>query len=322
MSSVYFATNRNPVMQDGAIVDFGPNFSEAGLHDLRFGVAEVVDGKMVSLSVAPEDTESPASIEVFARIKEKMATQGRDTLVNIHGYATPFRGAVEGLWRTKEAYKDANLNVVLFSWPSDGAHAPHDYGNDRHDAEASGLAFARGLLKLADFLKDGEACGRRIHLLAHSMGNFVLRHALQQLIAQAQGNRLPLMFANLFSMAADEDADALDCMAKWARLPELAKAVHVYMNVHDLALQGSNLTKGNPDRLGNTGPAYPMNLPAKVTVVDVSRVDNLFNDLVGHGYYDQVPQVIADVLQVLQGKEPEEVQGRFYVPAKNRYRLT
>jgi esterase/lipase superfamily enzyme len=316
MSAIYFATNRNPVEQDGTIVDFGINFSQAGLHDLRFGVAE-----MVSVSVFPEEGSSPASIEVFARVKAKMAEQARDTLVLIHGYATSFRQAIEGAHKTKEAYKSANLNVILFSWPSDGAHAPHDYGNDRHDAQASGLAFARGILKLAEFLEAGKPCGRRIHLLAHSMGNFVLRHALQALIAQAPGDRLPLLFTNIFNMAADEDADAFDKPEKYARLPELAKAVNVYINAHDHALQGSTLTKGNPDRLGNTGPATPQNLPAKVTVVDVTKTDRLFLDLVGHGYYDENPTVIRDVLQVLAGAEAEDIPTRIYVPAKNRYRI-
>ena len=243
----------------------------------------------------------------------------RNTVIMILGFATPFEQALIGAAKTKAAYGPANLNVFLFSWPSDGRNAPHDYGNDRHDAQSSGLAFARGLMKLVAFLREGDACGQRVHLLAHSMGNYVLRHTLQEMIKMTPTGRLPRVFDNIFSFAADEDSDALEYKEKLARLPELTQALHIYFSKHDRALWGSDATKGNPDRLGNDGPAKPLDIHSKVTLIDVSKTDRLLLDIIGHGYYDEKQTVIDDVLSVLNGLEPHEIPGRSYVLAKNRY---
>jgi esterase/lipase superfamily enzyme len=316
---VYFATNRNACGPESKPTGFGPNFSPCGLSDLRFGQAMVDGKKLESIECLP-DTPNDGSGVMFSEVKKKMAEQGRDTLIMIHGYNTTFEAAIIGAAKAKEAYKAANLNVVMFSWPSDGKFGPlnpKEYGNDRHDAEASGLAFCRGLMKLAAFLREGAPCGQRIFLLAHSMGNFVLRNTLQAMLKQVSNGRVPRAFDIIFSMAADEDNDALDKEEKWARLPDLCGHLNIYINKHDKALLGSDLTKGNPDRMGSVGPARPMDLPAKVSVIDVSKLDKIGD--AGHGYYDSWPEVVADVLQVMAGKEGEDVKGRNWVPAKMRY---
>lgn len=324
---VYFATNRNEIEQDGKIVDFGKNFSAAGLSNLRFGQAmvDLDKGEIVELQVAP-DAPADGSQAVYAEIKQKMADQGRSTMIIIHGYATSFKQAIIGSAKTKVAYKDADLNVFMFSWPSDGQNVPPQaYADDRHDAMASGLAFARGLMKLIEFLGTGPACGQKVHLLCHSMGNYVMRNTLQALINHPEGwaadGQLPRVFENIFSMAADEDADALEKDEKWSRLPELTRHLQIYFNNHDHALNISNVTKGNPDRMGSDGPAHPLDVHSKVTLVDVSRTENFLQAAtsVGHGYYDEQPKVVADVLQVLAGVNPDQVKGRTFVPAKNRY---
>ena len=319
LTKVYFATNRNPLGPEEAPTGFGPNFSPAGLQDLRFGQAQVDDsGKIVGLTCLPDG----ASADMFAEIKKKMATEGRDTLIFIHGYNTNWEAAVATAASVKRTYKDANLNVVLFSWPSDGKYGPlrpQEYFDDRHDAMASGAAFCRGMMKLGAFLRQGAPCGQRIYLLAHSMGNYVLRNTLQALISQVQGPRLPPAFDIIVSMAADEDNDALDHPEKWGRLTEVTQRLVIYCNKRDKALMGSEDTKGNPDRMGNHGPSQPGNLPAKVTVVDVTKLEGLLD--VGHSYFIEHPVVVSDVLQVMAGKEGEEVSGRNWIPADHKYCL-
>lgn len=319
MSAIYFATNRNPIFENGEIVDFGPDFGEGRGQQLRFGVAEVEDGKLVSLTVLP-DSPAEGSAEAFGRIKTKMKAQGRDTLIVLHGYATGFREAILGAWKTKQAFSDRNLNVLLYTWPSDGKNTPQAYGDDRNDAAASGIGFARGLWKAIDFLReDGTDCGQRIHLLAHSMGNYVLRHALQAALKLAPRGHLPTLLDNVFLMHADEDADAFEHDHKLKRLNELTRAVHVYVSRHDRALLGGALTKTKTARLGQAGPSKPFDLPAGVTVVDMSRLDRFVTDFIGHSLYDERPQAIRDVLQVLGGLEPHEVQGRAWDPGTHRY---
>ena len=62
---------------------------------------------------------------------------------------------------------------------------------DRDDAAASGIAMARFMMRLLDFLTDKGQCEQRIHLVAHSMGNWALRHAVQGLISLQAQARLP-----------------------------------------------------------------------------------------------------------------------------------
>ncbi len=107
---------------------------------------------------------------------------------------------------------------------------------------------------------------------------------------------------------------------KWGRIGELCGEMVLYINKNDKALWGSDITKGNPDRMGNRGPSKPFEIPHNVSVVDVSKLDPLL-DIIGHGYYDTWPGVIGDITHVIQGKEPHEVPGRNAIPMKNKYCL-
>ncbi len=325
---VYFATNRKPMGNaDGKIIGFDGDFAP-GLVGLRFGQAMIADdfSRVESLDVLPDSPED-GSQSLFNELQTKMAEQGRDTMIVVHGYATSFEQFIIGLAKTKVAYKNANLNLFGFSWPSDGKNVPPmEYANDRHDAECSGESFKRGLRKLMEFYKNGILCGQKIHYLAHSMGNYVTRHWLQALIDDTKGT-LPQIFENVFLMAADEDADAFEPElidgkkeGKFERLPEIARNVHVYFNNHDKALQFSDLTKNNPQRLGYDGPNKPWGIAKNVTLLDVSRLEGIVEaaTTLGHGYYDTKPEVIRDVLEVLKGTPPDLVPGRIYDQSRNR----
>ncbi|HUV21434.1 MAG TPA: alpha/beta hydrolase, partial [Gammaproteobacteria bacterium] len=172
MPKVYFGTNRKPNRKNRPD-DFATGFSEDGLANLRFGMAEVSgdDYEKFDLYLAPEklkvDYERKikgasgsvlGSQNVFNRVRDKMLHYQRDTVVFVHGYNVSFAEALASAARLKQNFSKVNngpgINVVLFSWPSDGSMMPYiAYGNDRQDAAASGPAFARGLLKLADFLR-------------------------------------------------------------------------------------------------------------------------------------------------------------------------
>ena len=339
MVKVYFATNRKPNDAEPP-TDFGSGFSAAGLASLRFGQAEVSGDKLDEyvLHVAPETLVKDAdrrqrdgegsvlgSRNVFEHARNKMEATSRDTVIFIHGYNVSFKEALTSAAQLKINFGvDAGgpgVNVVLFSWPSDGSMMPFiAYANDRQDAAASGPAFARGFLKLADFLRGStpqEACDQRIHLVAHSMGNYVLRNAVQEIERQSSG-RAPRIFDQIFLMAADEDDDAFEYDHKLKPLPRLAKRVSVYFNNEDTAMAISDKTKGNPDRLGDDGPRVPRGIPGKVTLIDCTPV---VEGLVEHSYFLDTPTVVADMQQVLVGTPSDGFAGRDYVQETNRYRL-
>ena len=165
-------------------------------------------------------------------------------------------------------------------------------------------------------------CNADFHLVAHSMGNYMLRNALQALLSDLGDKTLPRLFKNIFVMAADEDADAFEDPAKLARLPELGEAVHVYFARNDLALTISDKTKAQPDRLGSTGPRTLTSLPHKVVLIDctdVSETASLTD--ARHQYYRRRDEVIADVRQVIAGKTPESIEGRRWVPERRCFMI-
>ncbi len=334
MSRVFFATNRD---RKAPPAHFSKRFSRNGIADLRFGRAEV-DDERIAVTVAEEnlkpdetgqDTDAESilgSLEVFDALRTRMLEQEKDTVIFIHGYNVTFteglREAAQLSRRLAPINGNKGASVAVFSWPSDGSLLPWKaYASDRRDAAASGPALARGILKLADYLRGisrQDACQQRVHLIAHSMGNYVLRHALQAVIDHV-GFRIPRVFDQVFLMAADEDDDAFECAHKLRALPRFAKRVNVYFNRQDIPLLASDATKGNPDRLGTDGARAPFHLPGKVTQIDCTRV---VHGTVEHSYYVNTPAVVSDMISVLDGVEPDQVPAREHRPDRNCYVVT
>ncbi len=329
MTVIYFATNRNP-NNDENPTDFGPDFAKSNLGNLRFGQVNVTEGKLDqnTIQVLPDNPED-GSLALLTQLRKTMREQSLDSLLFIHGFNTTFKEAIESAARMSKRYSELSgfkyqPNIFVFSWPSNGKL--RHYNNDRIDAEASGYAFARGLEKLANFLRDSgsnreQFCQQRINLIAHSMGNYVLRYALQQ-SQKISGNFLPRLFNDIILTAADEDSDAFEHDHKLARLPELAQRITIYFNTEDKALIASDHTKGNPERLGNSGPSKPHQVPAKVVIVEVSDVvqDNLFQP--EHSYHIDNENVAKDIIAVLQGQRSEKIIARNYIAHKNKFTLT
>ena len=324
---IHFVTNRNPNRKHDPD-DFGKDFNSVAVDNLRFGRAEKSAQGGLVITVEPEKlhTESSRQVygsrKVFAELKDAMAA-GSDTLVFIHGYNVSFGEALETGLRLKDVYGSGArpLNVVVFSWPSDGSMMPLlAYRDDRTDARLSAAAFGRGLAKLDEMLKGiarGDACSGRIHLMCHSMGNYVLRNGIQAVIKALGG--LPRMFDEIFLMAADEDHDAFELEHKLQPLPELGRNVHVYFNRGDTALVISDKTKANPTRLGSYGPRSPLTVPGNVELVDCSEV---VGGVVEHSYFLDDPSTVRDVRAVLGGEAQDMIKGRRYLASQNKYVLS
>jgi esterase/lipase superfamily enzyme len=345
MTKIYFATNRNP-LPPNAPTDFGSTFSTDGLANLRFGKAEVSLDPNVppQITVAPENLFSDppllGSQQIFEEVRREMQEQAEDTLIFIHGFNTPFHNALRQaaqlhdiLTRTDvlNTTEPLRLNMCVFSWPSDGSLVLTDpraqdaiaYRNDRLDAAASGAAFARGFLKVADFINNTqpeEQCRQRLHLMTHSMGAYVLRHALQE-VRKFVADRLPRIFDQILLIAADEDDDAFDQDHKLRLLPRMTRHTSVYFNRNDLALWASDRLKGNPARLGTDGPIQPLQLPRHVYPIDCTNVVSRFSDPTSHSYHLNVERVAIDLRQVLRNRPADEIPGRKYVQDSNTYRL-
>lgn len=329
MARIYFATNRNPIGDPPT--DFGTKLGPFDGKALRYGFAEVdLDRKKLvpgSLTVAAErlfwkNDQPPVfgSSAVLERLRADMCKNNRPTFVSIHGFNNSFEDALVRTAQT-QAFHGIDSNWFVFTWPSDG-RITH-YFSDRADAERSGLAAARALRTAARFLaslRRQDRCGESVHLVAHSMGAYALRHAVQGLRAE-HGDVLPRLFDKIFLFAADEDADAFEFLEKLKLLPRLGRRVALYHTNRDAALDVSVNTKGNPVRLGSEGPENTTQIADKVSVIDVGAIVDDGRDVTNHQYYWRSPRVRADVRAVIDDIAPHLIPGRVFLPDTMRFRL-
>lgn len=263
------------------------------------------------------------SKEMFNNLMEEMKKHS-DVLIFIHGFNVSWYNAVGSalalqtmLNRPGIGDKEQKVLVVLFSWPSDGtAFSYVSYLSDRSDAKGSGYAFGRGILKLRDFLVDlsNEAkrrnvplCGHNIHLLCHSMGNYVLQKALDKIVHFSSSLApLPRIFEHIFLCAADVDDNILESNKPMSRLHELCQYVNIYYNQQDKALAISDYTKGNPTRLGTGGAAHPSLLHTKIHHVDCTPI---VHGTIEHSYYLWGP-VNEDIRLSIDGVDFDNAQKR------------
>lgn len=261
------------------------------------------------------------SLAMFADLKTDMENNS-DVLVYIHGFNVSWREAVGAalalqlmLNHAETADPEQHLVVVLFTWPSDGLALPFtSYRSDRSEARGSGSAFGRGLLKLRDYLcalRDrsrggAELCGQDIHLLCHSMGNYLLQHTIERIDEYTPGDALPRLFEQIFLCAPDVDDDALERSDKLGRVQELARTVSLYHNRGDMVMMVSNYTKGNPERMGAGGTAHPALLHNKIQQIDCTPI---VSGLVEHSYYlSGFPN--ADIRQSIDGLPQDDSRRR------------
>jgi len=237
------------------------------------------------------------SSALFEDLRKSML-KNSDVIVYIHGFNVSWLDAVAAasslqlMLNRHKAAGDKDILVILFSWPSNGEALPYvSYKSDRSEASGSGKAFGRGLLKLRDYLEELKTdckktnkplCNQEIHLLCHSMGNYVLQNTLKRMRNFANGRSLPRLFEHVFLCAPDVNDDILEPDKAMGDLHEITRNITVYHNKGDVAMYISDYSKGNPDRLGHEGAARPTQLHRKCHQVDCAP---LVSGLVEHSYY-------------------------------------
>jgi len=342
---IHFATNRDEILLDNQVVGFGDHLNPKSPVYLRYGTAEMagpaptppafaiaamhVAAEQIPGFTAPADAEKLRGSDlVLEDLRLRLKANNADLLMLLHGFACTVEDAFSNAAQLKTVWAPADkaMESSVFSWPTNGRMVPFlDFASDRDDARSSAKAVSRTLQRVLEYMrsvKKPDWCNADFHLAAHSMGNYLLRHAFQALLSDVGQKPLPRLFKNIFMMAPDEDADTFEDPNKLARLPEMAEAVHVYFARNDLALTISDKTKALPDRLGSTGPRTLTSLPHKVILIDCTEVSDTGGiDDARHQYYRKRPEVIADVQQVLAGVAPEEISGRKWIPERRCFMI-
>jgi esterase/lipase superfamily enzyme len=307
---VFFATDRRPSGTNGPSNYFGGDWLKEGEQDdnLYTGV--------VTVSIPPvhkegkverpfkwwiiEFSEDPKKHFVLTELKIEKANdfygalrneydrrepEKRSAMVFIHGFNVPFD---EAAYSTAQLAYDLDFEGVpmMYSWPSQGKLLA--YEGDQEAAEWSSPHLQTFLERVAR-----ESGALRIHVIAHSMGNRPLAHALAALGHQPD---IQPLFDNVIMAAPDANASTFTQL--WPDIKKAAKRFTLYASSDDRALLASRKSKGgtNFNRLGEGGPNIVV--IAGLDTVDASGIDT---SLLGHSYLDTCKKVMDD-LQLLLAK--------------------
>jgi esterase/lipase superfamily enzyme len=238
------------------------------------------------------DAATVLSADAFTRdVRSFLATldpADRNVLVFIHGFNTTFDGAAK-----RAAQLGFDLRVpgitAFYSWPSLGNITA--YMGDLARMEASEQHLADFLVKTTTLVERGK-----VHLIAHSMGNRGLLHAMHRATTQA-ALRTGTKFGQIFLAAPDIDARSFAQLA--SIYPQAAEHTPLYVPDQHKALLALVWATAE-SRAGGAPPVLVM--PGIDTVRE--RGWSLFR--LGHSYVAEDASVLRDIRTLLHWQEPPE----------------
>ena len=283
-----FITNRFPTQSIRTRV--GRNFT----FDLNNNAAS--NSVFFCERIADEQIMEIGGHQFLARIKE---ADCRQILIYIHGFANlpeDVFAAVEEFQTLCELSRPGEVLVVPLIWPCDNDFGiVQDYWDDQKSADASAFAFSR-ILEIFLEWRSSEThnpadnpCLKRINVLAHSMGNRVLRETLRAWDKYDLASGVPMIFRNTYLVAADIVNESLQHGNSGEKICHASRNVIVYYASDDLALRASKASnlknKVASRRLGHSGPEDLSLTPANVYSVDCDDINTTYDIPNGHSYF-------------------------------------
>ena len=243
---------------------------------------------------APDNYTEIGSAALMSRLKDSNPQQ---LLFFIHGFSNLPEPDIFPRVEKLQQYFDENeadlVEVVPIIWPCDNDFGVvKDYWDDQKSADNSAFAFARILQKFMAWRDQGDEhtpCLKRINILAHSMGNRVLRETLSRWSKYDLANGVPLLFRNTILMAADIVNESLEEEYGGRLISQSSRNVSVYFASDDLALRSSKISnlknKVASRRLGHTGPENMQKVQTNVYAIDCDNFNNKYDSPTGHAYF-------------------------------------
>ena len=256
--------------------------------------------QVFSFSVREEDPDKDVVISELrsfgadhaAWARELQAAGREQAFIYVHGFETTFDEAAR---RTAQLAYDLDFDLqedfrgvpMLYSWPSRGkleAYAA-DYDASFESIDAFNL--------FLDVVKK-QAGMRRVHVIAHSMGNRVVAEALY-----ARGQRAEPLVDQLVLAAPDVWASRF--RNRFLRtLPNLAARVTLYVSDQDRALVASSRIRMDEPRAGQVAGGL-LEASRGVERFDAVNASTLRTDFLGHGYYANSGSMLGDIYCLLKG---------------------
>ena len=214
-------------------------------------------------------------------------------LIFVHGYNMGF---AEAALRTAQMAHDLNFPGMAFfySWPS--VNRIRSYWQDEEIARLSEGVFEQ----LIDELSQLPATD--IYIVAHSMGNRIVGHALQ---ARADKGKETKNLKELLLAAADINADVFRTIIAPKLAAMQGTRTTLYASSSDIALKASKVMHGFRRAGETTGGVviYP-----GIETIDASSASAALRGF-GHFYVVDSPSVMKDIRSIIERRGPAKMRG-------------
>lgn len=244
----------------------------------------------------PEDYSEIGGTDFLTELKN---SKYRQILLFIHGFSNMPKDIFERAIELQQLCDSKSANealVVPIIWPCDSdIGIVKDYWDDQKSADFSAQSLSRALSRFMEWRQspantpESDPCLKRINVLAHSMGNRVLRETLRVWDQYDLSSGVPLIFRNTFLVAADIENESIHRGHSGELISHASRNVVVYFASDDMALRASKAAnlknKIASRRLGHTGPENLDLTPKNVYVVDCDDINNRYDNPKGHSYF-------------------------------------
>jgi esterase/lipase superfamily enzyme len=313
---LWYATNRTPVMAQGEVVDYSAKWDDKAVHYGSLYAEIPADylekqasmgffARLFRTSEAKLRLTKPNSVSadtLAAEIRKEVMSQGQDdrhVLIYLHGFNTTYKEAAQRA--ASIGYQLKIPTTAFFSWPSQGRLLK--YLTDKDMANLSEDSIADFILQVAE-----QSHATKVHLIAHSMGNYALLGAMYRPKMQ-QAIRNGLRFGQIILAAPDVDTSYFKKDA--GVFTSIADRVSLYVSDGDEALRASKKIAPGQDRAGLRPPVV---IVKNIDTIDVSTT-NL--TALGHSFVSAEVAVLKDMHSLVMHNEAP--QKRAFVVQKADY---
>ena len=229
-----------------------------------------------------------------------------DILLYVHGFNTETGEMLRRHRKIKSKLAAAGFKgaVVSFDWPSDNKAI--NYIEDRWDAKKTALKLVeQGIRRFVAYQRDD--CDINVHILAHSMGTYVVREAFDDADDVANIASVSWSVSQVMIIGGDVSAQSLGAnKSKSSSLYRHTVRLTNYFNPYDDVLKLSNVKRvGVSPRVGRIG--LPAVVPQKAVNVncggyyDTNKGNFAGTKYAGHNWYFDDNKFFKDVFHTIKG---------------------
>ncbi len=223
--------------------------------------------------------ESDDFWKTISALLSPLQPEEQEALLFIHGFNTSFEAAAIRATQISVDLEHKGV-TAFFSWASKGRAL--SYLSDEATVQYSEK-------HLTEFLTDfaQKSGAKRIHIIAHSMGN----RALLEAVNRIKRNNPKIKFGQIILAAPDVDADVFEELSE--AYTQLSEQTTLYISKRDKAV-GMSKWLHSHSRAGFTPPVCVVE---KINTIEVEDSVNILE--LGHGYFAGQTRLLEDMKKLI-----------------------